>query len=397
MVQLIEISLENEMDLILAHRRSMGVGELLGLTISTQTTFATAVSEISRSVIEHTDNGKLIIGLEQQQQRYALRVLVIYASSVKFTNADEGFYYAQKLVPEFNLREKDGRSEIEMKIGLPRSLNLTPAKIAGIKASFLSGAPINAYEEIKQRNHTLSKLSIEQEEELRRSKIIDEKRTEFISIASHEIKTPITIIKAYTQMAKSAKDGCNEKVYGLLDKIDQQTTKLVNLVQQLMDVSRIENGSLIYNLETVALTDFIHEMIMIMANILPEHELKALEHADVDVRMDKLRMEQVFFNLIGNAAKYSKGGTVIEVSSRKLTDNLVEVTIADQGLGMSSADAKKIFEKFYRVEEVVRTHAGLGMGLYISSKIITDHGGQIKVDSELGVGSSFSFTLPIRQ
>src|ERR1700748_792002 len=102
MIKVVTISLENEMDLVLAHKRSMKVAEILGLTTATQTTFATAVSEIARTVIEHTDHGLLEIGLEQNKQRYSLAAFFTFESEVRFTNADEGYYYAQKLVPEFN-------------------------------------------------------------------------------------------------------------------------------------------------------------------------------------------------------------------------------------------------------------------------------------------------------
>src|ERR1700749_467402 len=103
MIKVVSISLENEMDLVLAHKRSMKVAERLGLTTATQTTFATAVSEIARTVIEHTDDGILNIGLEQNKTRYSLVAVVAFDKELRFTNADSGFYYAQKLVPEFEM------------------------------------------------------------------------------------------------------------------------------------------------------------------------------------------------------------------------------------------------------------------------------------------------------
>ncbi|RZK64229.1 MAG: sensor histidine kinase, partial [Pedobacter sp.] len=117
MMKIVEISLENEMDLILAHKRSRKVAEKLGLTIATQTTFVTAVSEIVRMVIEYTDKGNLEIGLEQNNLRYSLKALISYDSDIKLNSKDDGFYYAQKLVPEFSITEKGGKNHIEIKIG----------------------------------------------------------------------------------------------------------------------------------------------------------------------------------------------------------------------------------------------------------------------------------------
>jgi signal transduction histidine kinase len=393
MMKVVTISLENEMDLVLAHKRTMKVAERLGLTTATQTTFATAVSEIARTVIEHTDSGQLSIGLELNKQRYALKATVTFDNSIDFTNADEGFYYAQKLVPEFAFTKAATGNTIEMKIGLSRSLRIDAGKIAALKQYFVDEPPINAYEEIKKRNIKLNLIAGEQEEELRRSKIIDEKKTEFISIASHEIKTPITIIKAYTQMARGLKEQCSEQVKGILDKIDTQSSKLISLVQQLLDVSKMENGNLQYNREATELNPFIQEMLAVIRNILPHHEVSATLCDDVRVVIDKLRMEQVFSNLLGNAAKYSAKNTPITIMCT-LEGQYVKVAVNDKGMGMSATSIESIFNKFYRDKDVVKTHSGLGMGLYIASKIISDHGGQIWVESAEGIGSTFFFTIP---
>jgi len=395
MIKVVTISLENEMDLVLAHKRSMRVAELLGLTTATQTTFATAVSEIARTVIEHTDHGQLEIGLEQNKQRYSLAATVTYDKDVHFNNGDAGFYYAQKLVPEFLLVENADANVIDMKIGLPRSLKLDPAKIATLKRNFQDEPPLNAYEEIKNRNITLNKIADQREEEIRQSKIIDEKKTEFISIASHEIKTPMTILKAYTQMAQSTSEPLSDKLRGLLGKIDLQSNKLMTLVQQLLDISKIENGSLQYNMEPLAFNDFLLEQLEVMQRILPHHLLIPQLCEDVKVAADTLRLEQVFSNLLGNAAKYSEKNTEIRIITNLDAKGFITVGIIDQGRGISADHLQSIFDKFYRAKDVLKSHTGLGMGLYVTSKIVTDHGGKIWAESEEKKGSGFYFTLPL--
>ncbi|MES2810498.1 MAG: HAMP domain-containing sensor histidine kinase [Bacteroidota bacterium] len=395
MIKVVSISLENEMDLVLAHKRSMRVAEKLGLTTATQTTFATAVSEIARTVIEHTDDGILNIGLEQNKTRYTLVATVLFDSSIRFTNNDAGFYYAQKLVPEFELAETAAGNTITMKLGLPRSLKLDPIKINVLKKFFEDEQPLNAYEEIKQRNITLNKIAGQQEEELRQSKLIDEKKTEFISIASHEIKTPMTILKAYTQMAKATKEPISENLQQLLSKIDVQSNKLLALVQQLLDISKIENGNLQYNIQPVSLNDFLNGQVAVMQHILPHHEFTTSFSDDVQVMIDELRMEQVLANLLGNAGKYSNKNTGICIKTALTHPDMITVGITDQGMGMSEATTVSIFEKFYRAKDVLKSHTGLGMGLYITSKIITDHNGKIWVESAEGIGSTFFFTIPL--
>ncbi len=394
MYDIVTITLENEMDLVLAHKRTMKVAEKLGLTVATQTTFATAVSEIARTVIEHTDHGSLIIGLEQTKQRYGLKAIFTFESEVKFTNADASYYYAQKLVPEFNMYESDGVTVIEMKIGLPRSLNLDREKVALFQTFFLNERPLNAYEEIKLRITSLNRITEEQEEELRQSRIIDEKKTEFMSIASHEIKTPITIIKAYSQMAKRSKDLGSDEIKNILEKIDAQSSKLLILVQQLLDISRIENGNIVYTMAATPFNSFVAEMVELMQNIIPHHTITLNLPVEATVNLDSLRMEQVFSNLLGNAAKYSEKNTTIHVSTEMLGDQ-IRLSVQDNGIGMSAESMDSVFNKFYRDKDVLRTHAGLGMGLYIASKIINDHGGKIWVESKEGNGSTFSFSLPL--
>jgi len=393
MIKIVTISLENEMDLVLAHKQSMKVAEKLGLTVATQTTFATAVSEISRTIIEHTDHGTLEMGLEQNKLRFQLKATVSFDSNIHFTSEDDGFYYAQKLMPEFTLTKTDDANLIEMKIGLPRSLNLDPFKISAIQKYFKEALPLNPYEEIKLRNIKLNQLTEAQEEEIRRSKAMDEQKTEFISIASHEIKTPITVLKAYTQMAMGMKEHCNDQMRGMLSKIDIQTNKLLSLVQQLLDVSRIENGSLQTDKHIIDFNDFITSMTSLNRHIIPYHELTASLCDTVPVNIDLLRMEQVFSNLIGNAAKYSAKGTRIEITCSN-HDGFVQIAVRDHGIGMSAESVKSIFQKFYRDKDVIRTHSGLGVGLYITSKIVIDHGGKIWADSIPGEGSTFFFTIP---
>lgn len=395
MKNVVVVTLENEMDLVLAHKRSMKVAEKLGLTIATQTTFATAVSEIARTVIEHTDNGQLDICLEQNKQRYSLVASVMFDNNIVFTNADAGYYYAQKLVPEFSLNTSDTVNTIEMKIGLPRSLKLDNIKIAALQKYFAEEEPINAYDEIKQRNTTLNKIALEKEEELRQSRIIDEKKTEFISIASHEIKTPITIIKAYTQIAQSLGDQCSDQVSDLLNKVDFQTTKLLSLIHQLLDISKIENGNLAYSKEPVSLNDFIMDMVTIISNIVPSNKIITLLGDDHNIAIDKIRMEQVFSNLIVNAAKYSHAHADIEITTTPGQPGFVRIAITDHGIGMTARSMESIFNKFYRDDDVLTTHSGLGMGLYIASKIVSDHGGEIWAESTEGVGSTFFFTIPL--
>jgi signal transduction histidine kinase len=166
------------------------------------------------------------------------------------------------------------------------------------------------------------------------------------------------------------------------------------LVQQLLDVAKVENGTLHYNMESTELSAFIYSMVNILEYALPDNEIVVTSCNNVMVRIDKLRMEQVFSNLLGNAAKYSQKNTPIHITCT-INDDFVVVAVNDHGIGMSAVSVSSIFDKFYRDKDVVKSHAGLGMGLYISSKIISGHGGKIWAESVEGAGSTFFFTIPV--
>jgi len=132
-----------------------------------------------------------------------------------------------------------------------------------------------------------------------------------------------------------------------------------------------------------------------MQRILPNHRLIPQLCEDVMITADVLRLEQVFSNLLGNAAKYSEKNTDIRVFTTLDAGGYITITIADQGRGISAHNMQSIFDKFYRAKDVLKSHTGLGMGLYVTSKIVTDHGGKIWAESEEGKGSAFYFTLPL--
>lgn len=395
MTELVNVTLENEMDLILAYKKAIRVAERLNLTISTQTTFATAVSEICRGIIEKTDTGMLSIGIMREEIRYSLAAQISFGEDIVYNSSDEGFLYAQKLLPHLGIRTINGRTAIELKIGLPRSSGLNTAKINILIHFFNEEEPYTPYEEIKRKNSHLSQIAEERDEELRQTKIINEQKTEFISIASHELKTPVTIIKAYAQLALSTSKGqCPPLIQSYLSKIEAQSSKLTFLIQQLLDVSKIESGKFDYRLERVDLDAYLQETLSQIKLSIPNHQLSWELNCPLNLKLDKLRIEQVLSNIIGNAAKYSSSESLIELKTYCNEDNHAIIAVSDKGIGISGGNLEKIFEKFFRDAEVIQKYSGLGMGLYISSKIIHGHGGRIWAESIPGKGATFCFSLP---
>jgi signal transduction histidine kinase len=397
MTEISRVSLENEMDIVVAQKRMVGVAQFFSLLLSTQTTIATAVTEISRVVIDRTDNGWLSIGMEKiGNNKFSLTASISFPPDTDIRLSEEGLKYAQLLVPEFQLEKGTEVSSIVVSIGVPRSLKVTQTRVLEAVDFFRTTQPTTPYERLKLRNSFLSQQTLEQEAELKHSRLLDEKKNEFISVASHELKTPLTSLSAFTKLAlNAAVIESSDKVQRYLEKIDHQTHKLHLLIQQLLDITRIESGKLDYDMQNRGWNDYMKELFQVLEHMVPSHPLTWQPCApEVMVMMDTLRIEQVLTNLVNNAAKYSAAEAPIFIECMT-NDDALTICVRDNGIGISKQNLTRIFDKYFRDETVADKYSGFGMGLYITSGIIREHRGTIWAENNEDTGSSFYFTLPI--
>lgn len=395
MIEVTRILLENDMDVVVAQKRMMRLAEYFKLTLSTQTTIATAVAEVSRVVVDRTDQGLAQLGFEKQDDKFYLTASISFDETAEIRESDEGLRYAKLLVPEFSFHREPRATQIKLKIGIPRSRRLTEKEIRNAKDFFGTIKPSSPYELIKLKNSALNEQALRIGEELLHTRELDEKKNEFIAIASHELKTPITSLKAFTELAlQVSKDDGETKLNSYLVKINKQVHKLTLLIQHLLDVSKIESGKVDYRFQKVRWNDFMDEIIPLLRMMVPSHNV-TWESNDFDAEMeiDPFRVEQVFTNLLNNAAKYSAAQTTIAVSS-SYNDGMIQICIRDQGIGIAPANLTRIFEKYFREEETEKKYSGFGMGLFISSSIVQQHQGKIWATSASNQGASFYFTLP---
>lgn len=225
-------------------------------------------------------------------------------------------------------------------------------------------------------------------------KSLNEKKDEFIGLASHELRTPVTSLKGYLQIFERglAEDDQN-KTY--IKKAVRQVNKLSALIGDLLDVSKIETGRLALSFSAFNLKHLLQEEIELMQYSSRSHQLNFSSNEDeLIVKADKQRIEQVIVNLISNAIKYSPHGDSVNISLSK-KGNKARVEVQDFGIGILPEQQARIFSRFYRVDELAAHISGLGIGLYISKEIITRHNGQLKVTSEPGKGSTFWFEIPL--
>ncbi|TSJ38773.1 PAS domain S-box protein [Mucilaginibacter corticis] len=221
-----------------------------------------------------------------------------------------------------------------------------------------------------------------------------EKKDEFIGIASHELKTPLTSLKGYLQLISHKKDELPGGVKQYIDKAIMSLNKLQRLVNDLLDVSKIQAGRLEYGLQPVNLTEAVITWTENARHVYPNYNFECNVADGLLINGNDERLEQVLMNLISNAVKYSPANNHVIITASKL-NNDVRVAVTDHGIGLSPEQRERIFERFYRVEDKKYMSSGLGMGLYISKEIIANHHGGIGVYSELGKGSTFYFDLPL--
>lgn len=394
MIEVIQINLENEMDISLAHQKTLKIADLLKLSMSARTTFATTVSEVTRVVIDYTDSGILSLGFIETDRRFQLVACVTYLNNLYPLNTEK-FHYARKLVPILDISQQGNRQLIKFAISLPRSIELSTDKIISIQSEVNSSIFGTAYENIKHKILKLNENVVFTTGELKDSRKVIDLKNEYISMASHELKTPITVLRAYTQIALSDKMKSVAQIQELVKKIDIQCTKLSLLALQLLDTAKIENGELDYDMQETDLHTYLKRIIGDLSYILPHHQLEMdISSSNIEIKIDALRIEQVISNLLGNAAKYSKPGTTVKLYTT-LAANQIIISIQDQGIGISAESLPKVFNKFYRDKEVIPSYSGLGMGMFIAAKIVAGHQGNIWVESTLGEGTTFHFSLPL--
>jgi len=305
------------------------------------------------SIDDHYDEGWLAAVLDEDKSH----VLAVCQKS---------FETRENFAVEFRVRRKDGQIRWMLSEGGPFYNN--DKEFAGIAGSVA---------DITERK---------QEEIL---------KNDFLAVASHELKTPITSIKAYTQLlAKTYQKTDNEFLKGALAKMENQINKMTKLVSDFLNISKIESGKFQLNIESFDLSKLVTEVAGDIQLVSVNHTIVVKDTEPVWVNADRERIAQVITNYLNNAVKYSPDNKQIVVKIQK-EENYVTVSVTDKGIGIRPEEHKKIFERFYRAEANMNTaFSGFGIGLYICAEIIRRHGGYVRVKSEEGKGSVFYFALP---
>lgn len=237
---------------------------------------------------------------------------------------------------------------------------------------------------------------------------LDRLKTQFLSMASHELRTPLTAVSGFMQIARRRMGRLGgaaevpdswraeaQKADETLEMANRQAKKLARLIDELLDVSRLQQGRVEMRLAEIELADVVREVGERMKLLSKGHEIETKIEGAAPIVADRDRIEQVLENLVGNAMKYSPESGRIEMSLRINGANAI-VLVRDQGIGIAPAEVEKIFGLFYRSPDPRADHVGgLGLGLYISREIVSRHHGRLWAERNPGAGTTFHVTLPL--
>ena len=227
-----------------------------------------------------------------------------------------------------------------------------------------------------------------------------ERHKEFVSILAHELKGPLTTIMGFGRTLEEHWETIEEeRRVQFISTLRRETERLAQLVSDLLDMSGIENGGFRYEFAPMNIRDLLDSIVTIHEALFAGHRIKSEIPDDLPQAMaDSDRVRQVLLNLIGNAVRYSPEGTTITIAAQ-VTEEAdrpwVQVSVTDEGIGIAPEHRERIFSKFAMVPKPAWAQKGTGLGLFITKGIVEAHGGRLWVESQLGKGTTFYFTIPV--
>jgi len=408
MTEIVHISIQNELDIVLAYKRAMQLSEYTGMNVSTQTKFATAVSEICRNVLEHVGEGIIKLGIAEEGQLYLEALVTDRGGGItnldeilnrKFSNVNTkgcGILNSKKLVDQFTIEtHADNGTKVKMRKKIPPSHPpINKSIIEGWMDYFRNERPISPYDEIKKQNmhfievmETLRMKNMEAEEQIAEIKRLNSDLDKFAYTVSHDLKAPLKNIEGIISIIEESIDNLDFKdAKESCEILKNQTLRMDRLIQEILSYAKQGKQSIIKNkVEVYKLVDEVTKTLKI-----PQKFTIHIHHELPVIYTEEVLLNQVFSNLISNAIKYhDKDGGIIEIDAQKNDIGFI-FSVQDDGPGISPDNAKKIFKIFHSLNQ---SHDSTGIGLSIVKNIVSEKGGKVWVESN-GRGSKFLFTWP---
>ncbi|MDQ3818225.1 MAG: ATP-binding protein [Acidobacteriota bacterium] len=431
-----DVYVRRESDIVKVRERVRRLAREIGFDSTTQIKITTAVSEVTRNIYEYAKSGAILLALAERGPDFGLQVTarddgpgideatlrsIMRGHYQSSSGLGVGLAGTRKLMDEFDIQTKLGEgTRVTLVKWMPRGLaGDVKGRIDELRAHLGQDVEDSAIEELQQQNRDLAKILAELEEkreqleELNRQlqksneelneanaklRELAELREEFLALTTHDLRSPLTVISGVISFFTSGRLGeLSPEQKNMVTMMERNTQNLIELVNDLLDASKLESGTMRLDVSRFDLRGLLDELREELEPLAKEKGIELVETIPPDlaqVEADRAKIRRVLQNLLSNALKFTPNGGRVEFSAEQ-KDGRVAVSVSDTGVGIAPEDLKRLFDKYEQARSrATRGEKGTGLGLYITRQLVELHGSEINVESEVGKGSTFSFTLP---
>jgi signal transduction histidine kinase len=436
-VRLGDIYVRREADIVKVRDRVRRVARELGFDATTQIKITTAVSEITRNIYEYAGSGAISIATAERGADFGLQVTarddgpgidqkslqsILRGRYRSASGMGVGLSGTRKLMDEFHIETAPGHgTRVTVLKWMPRAESTAGrSRLEEIRSIIGADADDSAVEELQQQNRDLADVLTdleEKREELERvnrelsetnrelneanTKLreLSEMKEEFLALTTHDLRSPLTVISGVISFFTSGRLGeLSPEQRNMVAMMERNAQSLIELINDLLDASKLESGSLRLDLSSFNLRSLAKELQETMEPLAREKgiNLHVLIPEDLPpVEADRPKLRRILVNLLSNALKFTGREGAVTISARSEGDRVC-VAVSDTGVGIAREDVDRLFDKYEQTRNrATRGEKGTGLGLYITKQLVELHGGETKVESEPGKGSTFSFTIAV--
>ena len=432
-----DVYVRREGDIVKVRERVRQLAREMGFDSTTQIKITTAVSEITRNIYEYAKSGAITLSVAERGQDIGLLVTArddgpgideatlraimrgTYRSS---SGLGVGLSGTRKLMDEFDIKTAQGEgTRVAVVKWMPRAaaeeIKKRPEEL---RALFSVEADDSAIEELQQQNRDFVAVLAELEEKREELEQLNQQlnetnrelneanaklreladmKEEFLALTTHDLRSPLTVISGVISFFTSGRLGkLSPEQQNMVAMMERNAQSLIELVNDLLDASKLESGALRLDIASIDLRGLVDELRETMEPLAREKGITMEEHIGAElppVEADRPKLRRIIVNLLSNAVKFTGKGGTVQLKAESIDDQ-VRISVSDTGVGIAPEDVERLFDKYEQARSrATRGEKGTGLGLYITKQLVELHGGKIKVDSEVGRGSTFSFTLPI--
>ncbi len=434
-----DIYVRRESDIVKVRDRVRRLAREMGFDSTTQIKITTAVSEVTRNIYEYARSGAIMLALAERGPDFGLQVTarddgpgideqtlrsIMRGHYQSASGLGVGLSGTRKLMDEFDIQTKSGEgTRVTLVKWMPRgAANDVKGRVEELRAHLGDDAEDSAIEELQQQNRDLAQILAELEEkrgqlealnvqlsetnrELNEANAklreLSEMKEEFLALTTHDLRSPLTVISGVISFFTSGRLGeLSPEQKNMVAMMERNTQSLIELVNDLLDASKLESGTMRLEVASFDMRGLVDELRESMEPQAKEKGIELVETLPADlppVRADRAKLRRVLLNLLSNAVKFTQKGGRVEIRLARENER-VRVAVSDTGVGIAPDDVARLFDKYEQARSrATRGEKGTGLGLYITKQIVELHGSEIKVESEVGKGSTFSFTLATKR